>query len=1229
MLQTFFSSEDLYSSFFESSSICVWIKDAYNNPVKINKAASLLEGEPDGKLKSERLSEEFAHKFWMDNDEVIRTGETKHGIYEAHAIPGTHTIKWLQVNKLPIKDTLGKVIGVMIYAFDVTDIKEAEEQTRRKEEQNQLLMDIAPFPIVISSLVQNRYLYINRAAAQLFETSADVALEKDPGNVFVNKDQHQLLLQKLTRGDNVQDEEVVFRKGNGELVYCLISAVKIQYQGEDCSYSTLKDITSLKNNELKQIRIAEKFRLVFENSNDALFWADAETGEIINCNRSAEELLLFHREDIIGKKHWEIHPVKDRELYEKLFTQVGRTDASGIRLEVQDSRGHIIPVIISISTVNFEDRRIVQAIIRDITQHVESERALKESEEKYRAVVSNAPVVFFEIDKNGNFVLLEGKGLLSFGLFSQNILNKPIDEVFNGYPEYLSQIKKALNGEKLNFTISFSNEVFDTYFSPVSDDNGIVASVIGVAVDITDRRKAEMKLSYEKNLLRTLIDIIPDLIYAKDSESTFLVGNKKVADLFGLKSPEELVGKTDFDFFPIDEANMFYQEEQSLINSQTSIINKVVKTNKGEYEVYHEITKIPFFSPEGKVIGIVGISKDISERIKAEEAIRESEMKYRHMAENMQDVIWQMSADMKFLYLSPSFYQLTGFQPSEFIGKSFWELIAAEAVPVLKKELEIKGLERTQNMDISSLTFITPQIHKEKGVIWAEIAAKPIFDENGELLFYQGIARDITQRKLAEIALKESQEKLSAVITNAPIVLFQMDKDGICHFSDGKGLERLGLKPGEVVGLSAYDFYKDSPEILSQIEAALKGELVRGVVNINNIFFETQYSPVFDQNGEVESVIGMAIDITERKLAEDAFLQSEIKFRTLFLEMTEGVTLNTLVYENGMPVNYRIMEANPAFFKHTGLKECETKELLATELFNTKEPPFFKDYLEVALSGESKKIEAYLDRLDKYFKISVISPAKNNFAVVFEDVSAAKKGEKELKDKNEELERFSYTVSHDLKSPLVTIKGFIGMLEQDLISQNKENIADDIQRIKSATDKMSNLLNDLLELSRIGRIINPPVFVSMNLIINDALELVSGIIKDRGVEVEVREKFPEVYVDKQRMVEVWQNLIENAVKFFGKQQNPKIIISFFKEDAKFIFSITDNGIGIDKKYHSTVFGLFNKLEGKTEGTGIGLALVKRIVEVHGGEIWAESEGLGKGTKFSFTIPAKTIKTKTK
>jgi signal transduction histidine kinase len=225
----------------------------------------------------------------------------------------------------------------------------------------------------------------------------------------------------------------------------------------------------------------------------------------------------------------------------------------------------------------------------------------------------------------------------------------------------------------------------------------------------------------------------------------------------------------------------------------------------------------------------------------------------------------------------------------------------------------------------------------------------------------------------------------------------------------------------------------------------------------------------------------------------------------------------------------------------------------------------------------------------------------------------------ELEEKNSELERFTYTVSHDLKSPLITIKGFLGFLEQDAVNGNTVRLKADIQRIANATDKMQLLLSELLELSRVGRLMSQYQNISFEELAREAVELVHGQIQSRGIHVSIQDNLPMVYGDRQRLIEVIQNLIDNAAKFMGDQTNPRIDIGLYGyEDEKPIFYVMDNGIGIDLVHHDRIFGLFNKLDANSDGTGIGLALVKRIIEVHGGRIWVHSEP-GNGATFFFTL----------
>lgn len=234
------------------------------------------------------------------------------------------------------------------------------------------------------------------------------------------------------------------------------------------------------------------------------------------------------------------------------------------------------------------------------------------------------------------------------------------------------------------------------------------------------------------------------------------------------------------------------------------------------------------------------------------------------------------------------------------------------------------------------------------------------------------------------------------------------------------------------------------------------------------------------------------------------------------------------------------------------------------------------------------------------------------------DLEAANR---DLEQKNAELERFTYTVSHDLRSPLVTISAYLGYLRQDISAGNIERLKKDTERIASAVDKMDKSLKDLLELSRIGRMVNPLQTIQFQDLVDDALDIVRGRLDAGGITVLTHSNLPSVHGDKPRLTEVLQNLIDNAAKFMGDQPEPKIEIGMNGEiDGNSVFFIRDNGIGIDPKYHEQVFGLFNRLDPRVEGTGVGLALVKRIIEFHGGRIWVESEQ-GKGATFYFTLKA--------
>ena len=234
-------------------------------------------------------------------------------------------------------------------------------------------------------------------------------------------------------------------------------------------------------------------------------------------------------------------------------------------------------------------------------------------------------------------------------------------------------------------------------------------------------------------------------------------------------------------------------------------------------------------------------------------------------------------------------------------------------------------------------------------------------------------------------------------------------------------------------------------------------------------------------------------------------------------------------------------------------------------------------------------------------------------------ITERKQAEKELQEKNEELERFTYTVSHDLKSPLISIQGFAGRILKQLEKGDYASIHDGMKVIVDTSAKMSLLLHDLLELSKVGLFMNPQSEIDMRQIVKDVLPQLTGLLDKRHIEFVVQDGFPPFKGDALRFSSMLQNLIENAIKYIGDQAEPRIEIGSRWDGKECVFFVGDNGMGIEPRYHESIFGLFAKLDDDSSGTGVGLALVKRIVEGHGGRVWVESEGVGKGSRFCFTV----------
>jgi PAS domain S-box-containing protein len=344
--------------------------------------------------------------------------------------------------------------------------------------------------------------------------------------------------------------------------------------------------------------------------------------------------------------------------------------------------------------------------------------------------------------------------------------------------------------------------------------------------------------------------------------------------------------------------------------------------------------------------------------------------------------------------------------------------------------------------------------------------------------------------------------------------------------------------------------------------------------------------------------------------------------------------------------NLRVVTVSRSFYDFFKVTPEETRGKLIYELGNNQwDIPKLRELLEDILpektSFDGYEVEhdfatiGYRHMLLNARQVEQVISKQRIILLAIEDITDRKQIEDELEmaiqelseknaeleTRNAELERFTYTVSHDLKSPLITIQGFSGVLEQRLGANTEPDVRKSLDFINSAIKKMYELLEDLLELSRCGQTAKPTESVSLAEITREALTLVEDRLVNKPITITVADDLPQVTGDHIRLREVLQNLLENAIKYMGDQTKPHIEIGIAEIDRQLACFVRDNGIGISPEYHKNVFGLFKRLGQGDEGTGIGLAIVKRIIELHGGRIWIESTGNpGAGATFWFTLP---------
>jgi PAS domain S-box-containing protein len=605
--------------------------------------------------------------------------------------------------------------------------------------------------------------------------------------------------------------------------------------------------------------------------------------------------------------------------------------------------------------------------------------------------------------------------------------------------------------------------------------------------------------------------------------------------------------------------------------------------------------------------------------------LRESEERLRLALDAAQMGVWTWNIDTGSVTWSSEIHQMFGVPPGGFDGRyeTYLSLVHPDDLAGVRSAIA-RSLEPGRED-----YFVEHRLVRRGGEVrWVEGRGRVYREPSGKPVRMIGTVVDITDRKRTERSLRERDEMFRKVFHTSPVaIIISSLEDGSVIDANEAYWRLTGFDPETVKNSTTVELgiWTDAA---ARREFAVRLKERKSLHNPSYEFVNARgerritiaYYDLIDM-GETSGIFSVFYDITQLKQVESALQVSEARMRALLEAIPD------LIFE--LDRDGRILQFIPSALIQPLLPPEGFIGRTVAEII-----PSIADQSSFAIHRalESGQVHAFeyplrRDGEERFFEARIVALGGDTVLAMIRDVTLTKwvgsERERlinELEVKNAEMERFVYTVSHDLKSPLVTIVGYLGYLEQDIEKGSEAKIKKDTQRIYQAADKMQALLKDLLDLSRVGRVMNPPEVFPFEDAVREAVSLVQGIIRERGVDVEIGPRMPNVNGDRKRLVELLQNLIDNAVKYGGKS-DPRIEIGHAGTEDKFsIFYVRDNGIGIEAQFLDKIFGLFEKLDATTEGAGVGLAIARRIVEVHGGRIWVESEP-GKGSKFYFTFPS--------
>jgi PAS domain S-box-containing protein len=1167
------------------------------------------------------------------------------------------------------RDNKKKIVGLF---SDISERKAIEKKVQQVRDKAEMYLNLVNVIIVALDRDGNISM-INQKGNEILEWNNRELIGKNWfDNCLPSQDRERVkdYFKKLVNGEidviPFYENPVITKNGIEKLVAwstILFSDSEGRVNGV---LSSGEDITERKKAEEK---IGYQAKLVEEVS-DAIISTDLEF-KVVTWNKAAELIYGWKTEEVVGKNLTEIIPIeypydKEEDVINLLF-ESGSWKGEVIQYNKKGFPINIYASVSLIKNVVGEPAGAV-AINRDITERKKAQKKIQESENQLMELIEAVPVGISISTPEGKVIECNSNSYQVLGYDSkEDFLKTPATDFYNNPEDRDKLIELLEKGLVKDFETQFKRKdgtIFWGSLTSIAHEKGEQTTFINSFQDITARKLAEIKIEQSEAELSAIYNYTPISILLVDNERRIRKINKSALKFTDLQEEEV------FGIHGGEALRCLYSIEDSQGCGFSEYCNECVirntvldtfKTHKPHINVEATLFLLPgneadsahlLFSTvplkvEGEERVLVSFI-EITERIKTEQQLRESEEKYRNLSnqykmllESITDAVYALNTDWEYILVNKNAEKFVNMPIENLLGHKIFDVF-----PGIEYTPFFKTYENVMNMR-NATRVVESFSHVDGRERYYDVSIYPI--EEGILCFAKDVTDDknIEKRlKESELKLKESEERykylaneLEVILDHIPgIVVYKDTENNILRVNKFMA-DAHHLQKEDMEGKNSFQFYPKE-------EAQAYWEDDRIVVNSKQPkldiiepwetsegrrWVNTSKIPYIDEDGSVNGIIAVAFDVTDRIKAEQQLKESEEKFRTIAEQSSIGVIIqqdgyitfaNTAVSDI---VEYPIEEFNNQAIENIYKMVYKEDLPLMIDKFKLSQTEGFEldNQYELRLLSKSGEIKWV-----SIFTKPIIYLGRNAILSTIIDVTDKKKVEEELKDVNRLKSELLSRTSHELKTPLVSIKGYADLL----LSQHYEALdfytISILHEIKQGCTRLESLIKDLIEASKLesGEIMLKKSEEDLAFLIRFCIRDLQGLLETRNhnLILEIQEDMITL-LEKERIYDVIINLLSNAIKY--TPSGGTIKIQSEKNNGSYVISIVDDGIGLATDEMSKIFQKFGKIEryGKgldviSEGTGLGLYISKNIIELHDGEIWAESKGKSKGSTFSFSLP---------